>query len=126
MKYWFEGKLADVVYDCSYDPNMWDQTAACVAEGGKWIVLYHNLSDTVGRILHEITLAKGAKFIQSDLVRYDFDEEYMKKKAFMGEGLEFAVELHHTGRVRPIKSHEVDCCASDIQAALETMKSKLN
>ena len=104
------GQGADIVYDPTYLPSSFIQSASVVASGGIWLRL-GPLADADKVI--DIVKQRGGTPTFGDLGRYGRDPAYISKQALLHDALVLADQLYHDGTVRPLVSkvyelHEIN------------------
>jgi len=112
----------DLVWDSTYSPSSYKQSAGVVAKGGLWLRLGPTVDATEAIAIAE---GRGAKVDFTDFGRYWFREPYTKQIGRFTPILKEAVEFYNTGRVRPYISATVPFEPKAVQqATIDNASSK--
>ena len=117
------GRGADVVYDPTYAFSSFQQSAACVAEGGVWIKLGLDMFQPGSEVYSKAAEARGATALTPTVGRwfteYGGVEPYKSEQYKMTQALRDAVGWYESGLVRPHISREVECEPKALQQAVD-------
>ena len=122
------GRGVDLVYDSTYAPSSYTQSAAGVAAGGEYIRLGTEMQlQRVGA--DDVTAAveaRGAKMVIADLGRYRTDPQYATRLPELMEGQRRAIGWYEEGKLRPVITQTVPFEAAALQKAFEDFRSGVN
>ena len=123
-----DGKGVDVVYDPSYSPASFTQSAAVVASGGVWLRLgAWQGQDAKEAEVRAIVESRGAKFTYGDFGRFWANPEYQPKMPVIVEALRGTPELYQQGKLKVRVTSTVGNEPKQLQQAIDDLSSqKLN
>jgi NADPH:quinone reductase-like Zn-dependent oxidoreductase len=116
------GKGADIVYDPTYSPASFKQSASLVASGGRWLRL-GGLNPAEDTDAQRIAKERGAEATYGDFGRYWFQPQYISRVSEFAAVLKEATSLYEQGKVRPHIAAEVPFTSEALQRAVDDNNS---
>jgi len=114
-----DGKGVPLVYESTYQPASYTQSAAVVASGGEYIRLGTPAQMTSFGLpdMTPVVEARGGKVLIGDPGRYRIDPEFQPRARELFEGQKQAVSWYEQGKVKPVITMTVPFDAAALQQA---------
>jgi NADPH:quinone reductase-like Zn-dependent oxidoreductase len=123
-----KGQGVDFVYDSTYQPSSYRQSAQVVKSGGRWIRLgpWAHTPDSEQEVT-ELVKSRGAEVVIGDMDRYTHTLPYMRQREVLYQAMRDAAGWYEAGKLKPYLSSIVPFEVDAVQAALDgIMQGKIN